>query len=80
MQNANPFEVRLQLIQLAKDLLIDEYHTQREFIIEQWRLNVELARANDSVPQGAPKLPSYPTESDILKKAEVLNQFVSKSK
>lgn len=80
MQNANPFAVRLQLIQLAKDLLVDEYHTNKEYLLEQWRLNVELARANDGVPQGAPKMPAYPSEEDILKKAEALNQFVSKPK
>lgn len=80
MQNANPFTIRLQLIQMAKDLLMEKYYADREYLLEQWRLNVEMAKANGGIPQGGPKLPDYPTELDILKKAEVLNQFVSKSK
>lgn len=80
MQNSNPFTIRLQLIQLAKDLLIDEYHTNREHILEKWRLDVDLTRTSGLTPQGCPSLPSYPSEVDILKKAEALNQFVSKTK
>lgn len=80
MQNSNPFAIRLELINLAKDLLTDEYHTKKEYVMEQWRLNVELSRNTGGVPIGAPVLPAFPTEADILRKAEALNQFVSKTK
>lgn len=82
MQPVNPFSLRLQLIQLAKDLVLEEYHVQRERILEEWRLAVELARDNvaaASVPK-MPELPPYPTENDILRKANILNEFVSKNK
>lgn len=75
-----PYEIRLDLISLAKDLLIDEYHTKREYVLEQWRNNREDTRAAGNVPVGAPKLPEFPTETDILRKAETLNTFVSKAK
>jgi hypothetical protein len=80
MQPTNPFAIRLQLISLAKELLMDEYHTKKDHLLEQWRLNVELVRDKGEIPEGCPTLPEYPTEADILRKAEALNQFVSNSK
>lgn len=82
MQTTNPFALRLDLISIAKDLLMTEYHVERERILEEWRLKVELAResGNKSDIPEMPAFPPYPSESEILKKANVLNDFVSKSK
>ena len=78
MSSTSPYALRLQLITLAKELLVDEYHANRECILEQWRNEVDTARQKDSSLPQAPTLPTYPTEKDVLKKAIALYEFVSK--
>lgn len=77
MSNMTPFEIRLELLKMAKDMLEQEYHTQREKLVSEWQIKVEASKINGSVMPEHPALPAYPSEADIITKAQALNTFVS---
>lgn len=77
MSNMTPFEIRLELLKMAKDMLSDEYHGKREKISTEWHVQVENARHAGGVAPIHPDLPAFPTEADIITKASALNGFVS---
>jgi hypothetical protein len=46
MSNLTPFEIRLELLKMAKDMLNDEYFGKREQIGNDWHMKVESAKLN----------------------------------
>jgi len=77
MSNMTPFEIRLELLKMAKDMLNDEYYGKREQISNDWHVKVDSAKLNGGVIPEHPGFPSYPSEADIIAKATALNGFVS---
>jgi len=77
MSNLTPFEIRLELLKMAKDMLSEEYHSKRESISNEWHSQVEVAKLNGGIVPNHPGFPSYPSEQDVVKKAQELNGFVS---
>jgi len=77
MSNLTPFEIRLELLKMAKDMLSDEYYGKRESISNDWSTKVESAKLNGGTIPDHPGFPPYPTENEIINKAQVLNGFVS---
>ena len=77
MSNMTPFEIRLELLKMAKEMLEQEYYGQRERISSDWQVKVENARHAGVQPPEHPGFPAYPTETDIIGKAQTLNGFVS---
>ena len=77
MSNMSPFEIRLELLKMAKDMLTEEYYGKREQVSNDWQVKVENARNAGVTPPEHPGFSSYPTETDIITKAQVLNGFVS---
>lgn len=77
MSNMTPFEIRLELLKMAKDMLVEEYYGKKEQVSQDWHVKVEAARHNGSVPPEHPAMPNYPTEADVVAKATQLNGFVS---
>lgn len=75
-----PYEIRLELISMAQQMVFDEYHIKKEYILEQWRNSREDCKSTNAAPMEPPILPDYPTEEQIMKKAEFLNNFVSKAR
>jgi hypothetical protein len=61
----NPFELRYQLLQAAKDMLEQQFHASKQI----WELT---NKAGDP-----PKFPSF---QDILDRATEMNKFISESK
>ena len=74
-----PYEIRLELLKMAKDMLTDDYHTKRDALQQQWHTQVEAAKIAGLESPDIPELPPFPTETDIVKKAEALNLFVSQT-
>jgi len=72
-----PFEIRLELLKMAKDMLSDEYYGKREQISNDWSTKVDSAKINGGTIPDHPGFPAYPSEADIIAKAQVLNGFVS---
>ena len=95
MSNMTPFEIRLELLKMAKDMLVEEYFGKREQISnewnlkadvakihcseinEDWRIKVEVAKLNGGEIPSHPGYSAYPSEKDIITKAQELNGFVS---
>ena len=77
MSNMTPFEIRLELLKMAKDMLTDDYYGKREVISNGWQTQIETARLKGETPPAHPGFPEFPNESEIIKKATELNNFVS---
>ena len=77
MSNMTPFEIRLELLKMAKDMLNDEYFGKRESISNNWYQQVESAKLNGGTIPEHPGFPAIPTEQEIIAKATALNGFVS---
>jgi hypothetical protein len=77
MSNLTPFEIRLELLKMAKDMLVEEYFGKRDQLQEDWRIKVEVAKLNGGAIPDHPALPAYPSEIDVITKAKELNGFVS---
>jgi len=77
MSNLTPFEIRLELLKMAKDMLTEDYYGKREVISNDWQVKIENARHAGVVPPDHPGFPNYPTEAEVIAKAATLNGFVS---
>jgi hypothetical protein len=77
MSNLTPFEIRLELLKMAKDMLNDDYYGKREVISNVWASKLEIAKINGGELPEHPGFPTYPSEAEIISKAQVLNGFVS---
>jgi hypothetical protein len=77
MSNLTPFEIRLELLKMAKDMLTEDYYGKREVINNDWQMKIESAKLNGGVLPDHPGFPPYPTETEIIAKAQQLNGFVS---
>ena len=77
MSNMTPFEIRLELLKMAKDMLSEEYYGKREVISNDWSTKVEVAKHAGQPAPDHPGFPAYPLETEIIAKAQVLNGFVS---
>jgi hypothetical protein len=74
-----PFEIRLELLKMARDLLVDNYKSQKQSLVENWQQQVETAKVAGTTSPEYPVLPQFPTETEIVTKADTLNQFVSQT-
>lgn len=74
-----PFEIRLELLKMAKEMLEQDYFSKREQISSDWNSQVNAAMNSNIAPPVHPGFPEYPSELDIIQKAHVLNSFISKS-
>jgi len=77
MSNMSPFEIRLELLKMAQTMLEQDYYGKREAISNDWTTKVENARHAGTPPPDHPGYPQYPTEAEIINKAQILNGFVS---
>jgi len=75
-----PFEIRLELVKLAKDMLSEKYHSERSILEQQWNNEVQTAISASKKLPSAPTLPNYFSEKDIIAKASSLNEFISGNK
>ena len=77
MSNLTPFEIRLELLKMAKDMLTEDYYGKREQLSHDWQMKVESAKLSGQQIPDHPSFPTYPTETEIIAKAQALNGFVS---
>ena len=77
MSNLTPFEIRLELLKMAKEMLTEEYYGKRDQISQDWQVKVESAKLHGQQIPEHPALPPYPTENEVITKAQSLNGFVS---
>lgn len=77
MSNMTPFEIRLELLRMAKELLQESYLSERDRLQQDWNVKVDAAKLNGQPIPEHPTYPPYPSEAEIIKKAAELNSFVS---
>jgi len=77
MSNMTPFEIRLELLKMAKDMLTEDYYGKREVVSNEYSTKCEIARIHGTEVPAHPGFPAYPSEADIIAKANALNGFVS---
>jgi len=64
----NPFELRLNLLNMARDMLDRQYEAQ----VKAWEF---MEKFTDDVPY-----PQFPTFQDVIRRAAEMNTFISESK
>lgn len=77
MSNMSPFEIRLELLKMAKEMLVEDYYTKKEQITNNWSTQCDQAKLAGTQMPEHPAMPQYPTEQEIIAKAQTLNGFVS---
>jgi hypothetical protein len=75
-----PYEIRLELVKLAKDMLSEEFNTRHSAVKSEWEVLCSAAMGNKTQLPSQPNYPKYFTEDDVLDKATRLNDFISNGK
>ncbi len=70
----SPYEIRLDLLRLAKETLYEPYFFQRSALEHEWSAKRDV---DPNTPY--PEMPKAPTTEDVIAEAEKLNNFVSQS-
>lgn len=79
MANMNPYEIRLELLKMSKDLLQSEYQSQYQSAMTKYHSEFEIeSRTGSNKFPTFPDLPKAITEDDIIRKAIALDDFVSR--
>lgn len=73
----NAFQLRLELLRMAKDMLESDYFGKREIIANQFAMDCDDAKSKGETTPKHPGYPNYPAESEIIAKATSLNAFLS---
>lgn len=77
MSNLTPFEIRLELLKMAKELLLENYYSEKDRLVNEWNVKTDVAKLNGQAIPDHPSFPPYPSETEIIGKAQTLNGFVS---
>jgi hypothetical protein len=72
-----PFEIRLELLKMAKEMLEQDYYGQREKVSNEYASKCDFAKLNGQAIPEHPGFPPFPSETEVIKKATELNSFVS---
>ena len=68
-----PYEIRLELLHLAKEILSTPVHDKRSSLSDEYHSKLHDANRG-TLPY--PPMPDFPSSTDIISKAEELKKFV----
>jgi len=68
-----PYEIRFDLLQLAREILSQPIYEEVNARKEKWHALSEHTRDTTAYPT----MPTFPSSTEIIAKAEELNKFVS---
>ena len=71
-----PYEIRLELLHLAKEILSTPVHDKRNSLSDEY--HSKLNDANRGILP-YPTMPDFPSSTDIVVKAEELKKFVDQA-
>ena len=71
-----PYEIRLELLNLAKEILQTPVYQDRDAKLQEY--HSKLTETNRGL-LAFPTLPDFPSSSDIIAKAEELKKFVDQA-
>ena len=72
--STNGYEIRLELLKMAKEMLEQDWHAQRDAVMTDY--HTKANRDENFIPT-PPTFQPFPTEEQIIKKAKVLNEFIN---
>lgn len=73
MSSKTPYEIRLELLKLAKDIIFEPIYNKRDALIQ------EFHASHDSDQNATfPTLPELPSTDQVIEEAEKLNEFISR--
>jgi hypothetical protein len=77
-----PYEIRLELLKLAKDSLYEPVFQKRQNLLDEFMSKREVFVGVDGPTEEQlalkfPKMPDFPSTDNIIAEAEKLNNFVS---
>lgn len=75
----NPFELRLEVLKMAKDMVTEDYYSKRQIIDNNYNQLAENHRSCGTPVPNHPGYPIFPSEDEIKKKAIALYEFVQMS-
>jgi hypothetical protein len=76
MSNKNPFEIRAEVLQMAKDYMDQQYHVSLDFARKYTDFLVETGKATqEEIKKYTPTM--YSTE-ELMEKAQEFYSFVTK--
>lgn len=67
MSTKNPYEIRLDILNMARELVMEEMYIKRDYVMELWQANNRSGNLD---------WPEFPSNEKILDKAQELYQFV----
>lgn len=70
----NGYQLRLELLKMAKEMLEQDWHAQREAVMQDY--HTKASKDETFIPE-IPTFKPFPTEEEIIKKAKVLNEFIA---
>jgi hypothetical protein len=68
-----PYEIRLELLNLAKEILSTPVHDKRSTLSDEYHSKLNDANRG-TLPY--PTMPNFPSTTDIIAEAEALKKFV----
>jgi hypothetical protein len=71
-----PFEVRLSILEIAKDLAVTEWQEARQQKVEPYNRQVDHLSKDKALPE-FPALDPFPSTDDVLTKAKAMYSFVT---
>lgn len=72
----NPYEIRLQLLQMSRELLEHEFVAEKEAAFETFRAeNGQFQSGRGNGPSSL-AMPDFPTSEKIIEKANQLKAFI----
>ena len=76
--STNGYEIRLELLKMAKEMLEQDWHAQRDATLTDYHTKVAFAQGSGStlVPC-MPTFKPFPTEAEVIAKAKTLNEFIN---
>lgn len=81
---SNGFEIRLELLKMAKEMLEQDWHAQRDAVMTDYNSRVGFAHAKAESAgfqeidlPATPTFKTFPTEAEIIAKAKTLNEFIN---
>jgi hypothetical protein len=80
--STNGYEIRLELLKMAKEMLEQDWHAHRDTVMSDYSNRVSLAhhKVENDQEVDYPSMPTFrpfPTEAEIISKARVLNEFIN---
>ena len=71
-----PFEIRLEILDMAKGIVMEDYYAKQNWIREKWEFESSTARDIGSPLPIRPENPEFPSSEQILEKAKELKAFI----